>query len=360
MNPQDVFCPNLDCPSRGLLGQGNIRVHSYPQRRYRCTTCNKTFAATKGTPLYRLRSDEETVARVVTLLAYGCPPAAIVAAFGLCGRTVAAWQKRAGAHCHQVHHSKALSEPQDLRYVQADEVRVRLQRRRVVWMAMALCVPTRLWLGGVLSGRRDRSLIRALAAKVKACARFAPLLLVSDGFSAYISAWKKAFRTPLRTGKRGRPALLAWPEVVIGQVLKIKDKGAVRGVLQTVAQGSLTQVLALLPSEQGLNTVYIERLNATFRARLAGLVRRTRSLLRQEETLQAGMYLVGTVYNFCTPHQSLSGQTPAQAAGLTNHCWSVTELLDYRVAPPPWSAPPKRQRRRRSRQVKPEDALCTV
>ena len=357
MNPQEVFCPNNDCRSRGVVGQGNIRVHSYPQRRYRCTACKKTFVATKGTVLYRLRSDEEIVARVVTLLAFGCPPAAIVAAFGLDARTVASWQRRAGAHCEQVHQERVLSVPQDLRYVQADEVRVKLQRRLVLWMALAICVPTRLWLGGVVNRRRDRWLIGALAAKVKACARLAPLLLVSDGFSAYVSAWKKAFRTPLHTGRRGRPALLCWPEVVIGQVVKVKEKGHVIGVVQAVVVGNLERVLALLPGQQGLNTVYIERLNGTFRARLAGLVRRGRSLLRQEESLHVGMYLVGTVYNFCTPHQSLKRQTPAQAAGLTDHCWSVAELLGYRVAPPPWS-PPKR--RRRSRQAKQESTTCTV
>lgn len=358
MNPQEVFCPNLDRSSRGAVGQGNIRVHSYPQRRYRCTTCQKIFAATTGTPLYRLRSDEETVARVVTLSAFGCPPAAIVAAFGLDARTVAAWQKRAGAHCQQVHNERVLSQPLDLGHVQADEVRVKLQRRLVLWMAMAICVSTRLWLGGVVSRRRDRSLIGALAAKVKACARFAPLLLVSDGFSAYVSAWKKAFRTPLRTGRRGRPALVAWPEVVIGQVIKVKEKGRVIGLLQSVVQGSLTQVLALLPRQQGLNTAYTQgRLNGTFRARLAALVRRSRSLLRQEESLHGGMSLVGTVYNFCTAHQSLSGQTPAQAAGLTDHCWGVAELLSYRVAPPPW-LPPKRKRR--FRQAKQEGTQCTV
>jgi transposase-like protein len=357
MNPQEVFCPNLQCPSRGALGQGNIRVHSYPHRRYRCTSCKKTFAATKGTPLYRLRSDEETVARVVTLLAFGCPPAAIVAAFDRDARTVAAWQRRAGAHCERVHDARVLSVPQDLRHVQADEVRVKLQRRLVSWMALAICVPTRLWLGGVVSPRRDRWLIGALAATVKACARFEPLLLVSDGFSAYVSAWKKAFRTLLRTGQPGRPALLAWPEVVIGQVIKVKDKGHVIGVVQSVVVGSLERLLALLPGQQGLNTVYIERLNGTFRARLAALVRRSRSLLGQEETLHVGMYLVGTVYNFCTPHQSLKGQTPAQASGLTDHCWSVAELLGYQVAPPPWSAP---KRRRRSRQVKQGGMLCTL
>jgi hypothetical protein len=140
------------------------------------------------------------VARVVTLLAWGCPPAAIVAAFGVDARTVAAWQKRAGAHCEQVHQERVLSVPQDLRHVQADEVRVKRERRLVSWMALAICVPTRRWRGGVLSPGRDRWLMGALAATVKACARFGPLLLVWDGFWAYVWAWKKALRTPLRTG----------------------------------------------------------------------------------------------------------------------------------------------------------------
>ena len=113
-----------------------------------------------------------------------------------------------------------------------------------------------------------------------------------------------------------------------------------------------------------INTAYIERLNATFRSRLAGLVRRGRSLVRQTATLQAGVYLVGTVYNFCTYHQSLrvplligrSGRrhwiprTPAMAAGLIDHRWTVHELLTYHVPPPPWT-PPKR-RGRRSQQTK--------
>lgn len=367
MNPQEAFCPNMDCPSRGVIGQGNIRIHSYPQRRYRCTTCQKTFAATRGGPFYRLRTDEETVTRVLTLLAFGCPVAAIVAAFDLDERTISAWQRRAGQQCQRVHETLVEGQAQDLGQVQADEIRVKMQRRLVLWMAMAIAVPSRLWLGGVVSAHRDRKLVQALAAKVKACAAFGPLLLVSDGFRAYVRAWRRAFRTPLWTGKQGRPPLVAWPELVIGQVRKVKDtKGRVLGVLQSVVQGSLEQVLSLLTPGQGIHTAYIERLNATFRGRLHALVRRGRALARQQETLQAGMYLVGTVYNFCTPHRSLEGQTPAQAAGLTEHCWSVLELLSYRVAPPPWSPPPKRKRTRRcgprlARQV-PEQAgvLCTV
>ena len=50
-----------------------------------------------------LRKPEELIVIVVTRLSYGCPPQAIVHAFGLDERTVARWQERAGAHCQKIH-----------------------------------------------------------------------------------------------------------------------------------------------------------------------------------------------------------------------------------------------------------------
>ena len=84
MDPTTVFCPNLACPARGQFGQGNIGIHSRKDQRFLCTQCRKTFAATKGTAFYRLRTPAETVALVLTLLAHGCPLQAIVVAFGFC------------------------------------------------------------------------------------------------------------------------------------------------------------------------------------------------------------------------------------------------------------------------------------
>jgi hypothetical protein len=96
-----------------------------------------------------------------------------------------------------------------------------------------------------------------------------------------------------------------------------------------------------------INTAYIERLNATFRERLAPLARRGRALARQTQTLHEGMFVVGTVYNFCTPHESLDParkMTPAMAAGITDHGWTMHELLSFQVPLPRW-APPKRRGR---------------
>jgi transposase-like protein len=103
MDSRGVFCPNVECPARGQSDQGNIRVHSQHCLRYRCTVCGRTFTPTKGTAVYRLHRPLPLFVQVVTLLAYGCPPVAIVVAFGPDERTVAAWQRRAGHHCEQVH-----------------------------------------------------------------------------------------------------------------------------------------------------------------------------------------------------------------------------------------------------------------
>jgi transposase-like protein len=99
-------CHNPDCPARGQPGRGNDRVHGRTERRYRCTTCGRTFAGTRDTPFYHIKAPAELVTIVVTLLCQGCPLQAIVAAYGLDGRTVAAWRGRAGRHgqhCHGHH-----------------------------------------------------------------------------------------------------------------------------------------------------------------------------------------------------------------------------------------------------------------
>lgn len=323
MDPQPTFCPNLDCPSRGVEGAGNLRVHDGLRNHWKCRTCGDVFSGRKGTVFYGLKTDPQQVIWVLTLLAYGCPMQAIVAAFALDERTVARWQKRAGAHCQQVHEA-LVQTPQDIALVQADEIRLRCQKRQVFWLALALCATTRLWLGGVVSAHRDKHLARALAQKVKACVRQAALLVVTDGWSAYKDAFVKAFRVPQPTGKRGQPRLLAWPHFVLAQTVKWQQAGRTLGIRVCHLTGNRSQIVRLLPKEQVVATAYIERLNATFRQRLAGFGRRSRCLLRNEASVQTGLYLIGSVYNFCTLHRSLTKdnqpRTPAMAAGLTNYC----------------------------------------
>ncbi len=351
MNPQDVFCPNPDCPARGQVNEGNIWIHSRTPLRYRCTVCGKTFSPRARTPFYRRSTDEAIITLVVTLIAHGCPPSAIEAAFGFQRQTVRDWVDAAGCQCAAVH-QQLVCQPRDLGAVQADEIRVK-QQGGVVWVALAMQVATRLWLGGAVSPRRDGALIARLCALVRACALPAPLLVLVDGFAAYVTQVRRMARSPeSRDGKRGRCRLVEWPGLVIGQVVKQRTDGRLVGVSRRLAHGTARWAKRLL-SGGTIQTASIERLNGTFRARLASLARRTRGLGRTVGRLERGMWLVGTVYNFCTPHRSLGrGQTPAMAAGISDHVWNIDELLHYRVPPTRWRAPTKWGRR-----TKAEEAL---
>jgi transposase-like protein len=358
MNPHQQFCPNTDCPARGKVGAGNIVSHSQKEQRCKCTSCGKTFSMRKGTAMYGIKHSLEVFVVVVTLLAHGCPLPAIVAAFGLDERTVRSWYLKAGAHCQQVHEQVVGHSQLDLGQVQADEIKVKTQQG-TVWMALALMVSTRLWLGGAVSGQRDNALIRALVAQIRTVALCRVLLLAVDGLVSYVDAFHKAFRTPLPTGKRGRRRLIPWHGVNIVQVVKRRTAKGLT-LERRIVQGDELTVATCLNTSQGggqINTAFIERLNATFRQCLACLGRRSRSLARQTRTLQAGMFLVGCVYNFCNVHASLRlplwitqrrchwvQRTPAMAAGLTDHPWSVLELLSFKVPPPPF-VPPKRRGR---------------
>jgi len=349
MDPTTTFCPNSNCPARGQIGQGNIGIHSQKEQRFICHECQKTFSATKGTAFYRLRTVAETVALVVTLLAHGCPVQAIVAAFGFDERTVADWWARSGRQGQAVQ-EHLVEQPRDLGQVQADEIRVKKQGG-IVWMALAMRVKTRLWLGGEVSEQRDMPLIRRLIARVKRCAARRPLLVCTDGLVSYIRAIRETFRDPVPTGKGGRPRLRPWRHVLIAQVVKRYERRRVVETERRMVDGTPARVETLRRRSQGegvINTAYIERLNATFRERLASLTRRGRALARRTLTLQQGMYLIGTVYNCCTPHASLAhagrGTTPAMAAGITDHCWTVPELLSFHVPPPRWTPPKQRGR----------------
>src|SRR5665213_861912 len=351
MNPHAVFCPNRDCPARGRMDAGNIWIHARTPPRYRCTVCGTTFSPRAGTLYYRRSTDEATITCVVTLIAYGCPPVAIEAAFGVQRQTVADWTDAAGRQCEAVH-QHLICQPRDLGAVQADEIRVR-QQGRIVWLALALMVTTRLWLGGVVSVRRDAALIARLCTMIRTCALPAPLVVCVDGFAAYVRQIKRMARMPQpRQGKRGRCRLVEWSGLAIGQVVKRRVDGRVVGVTRRIAHGTDGAACRLLRGGT-IQTAYIERLNGTFRARLASLARRTGGAGRTVARLERGMWLVGTVYNFCTPHRSLAqGQTPAMAAGISDQRWSIDELLHYRVPPARWRAPTKWGRR-----TKAEEAL---
>ena len=355
MDTSKQFCPNEACSARGQIGAGNITIHDRKRQRYRCKTCKQTLSARRCTLFEGLRKPMELIVIVVTLLSYGCPVQAIVHAFDLDERTVASWRDRAGAHCEQVHQALIESGKLDLVHVQADEIRVK-GRKLIAWMGLAMMVPTRLWLAGSVRVTRDKGLADALMQQVRRTAQtLRPLLVLTDGWAAYPGSIRRAFREQVKkvTGV-GRACLEVWPPLHIGTVVKRTEKKRVVEVTRQMAHGLLNQAEKLLQFSDGgsvLNTAFIERLNGTLRERLASLTRKSRHAASRRQALHTGMYLIGCTYNFCCAHQELSKAkhwgracTPAMASGLTDHVWSLCELLRYKVAPSPWVAPKRRGR----------------
>jgi transposase-like protein/IS1 family transposase len=360
MDACEQFCPNVECTSRGQVGQGNIVGHGSKRLRYKCKTCGKTFGAKTGTALEGLRKPTELIVIVIILLTYGCPIQAIVHAFGLDERTVANWQQRAGNHCEAVHKEKIERGLLDLIHVQADEIWVKM-RGTVVWVALAIMVSTRLWIAGEVSKTRDRDLIDRLMEQVRRCCKeMVALLICTDGLPAYPKSIIRAFRNKVKNPYGiGASRKAVWPRLYIGTVIKYTVKRRVIEIVRWMTHGQWRKAKKLLKFSKGgkkLNTSFIERLNGTFRERLASFTRKCRHAASKIETVHTGMYLIGCTYNFCFAHHELSKSkkkggfgrpcTPAMASGLTSHIWSVKELLTYKVPPPPFPIPKKKGRPR--------------
>ena len=319
LDAQEYACPH--CAEQERIG-----VHNRAEQMLKCHACKKTFAVSKGTSFAAAQYPLWVISVVLCLLAHGCPVPAIVAALYIDERTVSDWRNRAGQHGQRVHDEIVGGGKVELGQVQLDEICINTQLGKV-WMATGMSVFSRLFLGGAVSQQRDKTLVQRVVQQVHAAAgglRQAVLFAV-DGFAAYPNAIRKVFFTPERSGAAGRPPHRLWPDLHIVQVVKSRAGRKLVDVTRKTVHGSLLraeELIALSQTTLGvINTAFIERLNATFRANLPSLTRRTRRPARTIERLHAEMFWCGTVYNFCSVHSSLLA-TPAMAADLTDHVWS--------------------------------------
>jgi IS1 family transposase len=167
---------------------------------------------------------------------------------------------------------------------------------------------------------------------------------VSDGLDAYGEALKNRHCTLQyypRTGKPGRPRrpkLVACPELRYGQVVKQRDeRHRVVGVYKRSRYGDV-------PLEK-ISTVYIERHNLTLRHENRRLTRKTIAFSKKVTQLKAQMLIYQGYYNFVRPHRALKlpipsdnstarkwqSRTPAMAVGLSDHIWSLRELMSMKI-----------------------------
>jgi hypothetical protein len=139
-------------------------------------------------------------------------------------------------------------------------------------MARAMMIGPRLWLAGEGSAHRDMTRLRRLLERGRRWAAHCPLLVCPDGRCSYIRAMRETFRAPVHTGVPGRPRRRPGRHVCITQVVQRYVQRRVVEVERCIVDGTPARVETLRRRSQGdgvINTAYLERRNATLRARLA-------------------------------------------------------------------------------------------
>lgn len=187
-------------------------------------------------------------------------------------------------------------------------------------------------------------------------------LFTRDQVPEYPAALLHAYgvwHQPERNGDRGRfpkPRRVPPPGLQSAQVVKVRENGQVIAVSSKIVFGDPETVTTLLtesPVSKTINTRFVERDNLTQRQSNRRLTRRTNGFSKDLTWFEKQLWLSLAYFHLVLPHASLrqelappeptrgSGsprrwqpRTPAMAAGITDHIWTTTELLSYRV--PPW------------------------
>ncbi len=375
------FCPHPTCDYRGWVGLGNLRANGHPSggpwRQFYCTACEGYFQETHGTPFHGKRVAPEKLVWAVGALAEGVGIRAVARVFEVDPNTVLAWlvdvAEHATAFSQYFLHDVRVNQVQldelfaILSAVKAGEVTEREAITRLsrsphwVWTAMD---PVTKLLLAIDAGERTLAMAQGVVHQVvQMLAPGCVPLFLTDGFREYITAllthygqWVQPERRQA-TGPAPKPRWMPLPQLLYAQVVKTVRRRRLVHVKHRVVFGTLeaiNQVLAACGWQ--INTAFIERLNLSIRQHVAAVGRRVTTLCKGEDGLHQQLALYHMYDNFCLPHASLRvplpqplptngtgsakqwrPQTPAMAAGLTDHVWTLREVLLFRV--PPWPQP---------------------
>jgi transposase-like protein/IS1 family transposase len=372
------FCPDHDCPYHGWLGRGNIRANGHPGgqpwRQLQCVSCEGFFYETHGTIFHRKRSSPGLIVHVIACLAEGLGIRGTARVFEIDANTVLKWLVEATEHLHAF--SAYFLHDLHLNQVQLDELYATLSAVREgelseadaierlstspLWVWTAIEPESKLMVGLQVG---DRGLAMAQAILHQITQLLAPgclPLFLSDGNPNYLPAIVSHFghwvQPPRRhaKGSAPKPRWMPLPGLLYAQVIKRTRRRRIVEVIHRVVIGTQAHVDAILaPCGWQINTAIVERLNLSLRQRVAAIRRRSASSCKSKIGLTQPLILFQVYHNFVLPHASLplplvepmatngngsaklwQPRTPAMAAGLTDHRWSLREVLMFRV--PPW------------------------
>jgi hypothetical protein len=186
-------------------------------------------------------------------------------------------------------------------------------------------------------GKNEEEVAAAMMSQIKErCNPVEPPAIASDGNDSYPEAMLETWGKLPEYSGRGRPPTRKQPEPGWRclQVTKHRSGNRIIRITHRVVYGDPGEV----PDFMGLNTAYVERTNLTSRQMNGRMVRKTLSFSKEEEMLRASCALEDAVYNLMRPVKTLrievnddmrrwEPKTPAMAAGLTDHVWTIEELM---------------------------------
>ena len=375
------FCPDPDCRYGGWVGLGNITANGHPSggpwRQLHCSRCGGYFQETHGTPLHGKRVSPDMLVWAIGALAEGLGIRAVARVFEVDPNTVLAWLVEVAEHAaafsqYVLHDVRATQVQLDelfalLSAVQTGEVSdaeaIQRLSRSPHWVWGALDPVTKLLLTIDVGDRTLAMAQRVVHQVAQVLAPGCVPLFLTDGLKEYATALLTHFgywvQPPRRqaTGPAPKPRWLPLPELLYAQVVKTVRRRRLVAVQHRVVFGTIEAVNQVLsPLGWQINTAFVERINLSLRQHVAAIGRRVSTLCKGEEGLRQQLAVYHVYYNFCLPHSSLrqalplplptngTGSakhwrpcTPAMAAGLTDHVWTLREVLLFRV--PPWPQP---------------------
>ena len=227
------------------------------------------------------------------------------------------------------------------------------------WMWTAVALPSRLRVTSYLSQERSEEAAQAFLRQCKARTDGQAPFFPSDKLPAYVAALIFNYRVPellpatRNPGRpRKQPRRLVDPHLRYAQVDKRRQGGRVVEVRRRMVFGQADDIAVIIQADgcgTEVNTADVERNNLTMRQSVGRLVRKALSFSKNVHFLQRHIDLDDTIDNFVKPHRALrrrvrggkpqgrkwQQRTPAMAAGLPDHVWSLEELLMFHGKPIP-------------------------
>jgi transposase-like protein/IS1 family transposase len=306
--------------------QGAKKFGTYGKRRiqrYRCISCRSTFAEPQPTsPLGTMRTSEEAAIHAMQCLIEGCSIRSTERLTGLNRNTILRLLEMIGPRCARLMDSRMRG--LHCRYVQCDEIWTFVQKKqRQVrgdanpyeigdqWVFVAMDAETKL-VASFQVGKRTMESTKALISDLHG--RLAnQIQLTTDGFHFYQKAVEEAFGL----------------DVDFAQLVKLYGDYGQHGT-ERYSPSPIIEVISKVrigkPSKRDISTSFVERQNLTMRMAMRRFTRLTNAFSKKLENLKLALAVHFAYYNFCRVHATLR-VTPAMEAGLSDHVWSVAELL---------------------------------